>query len=304
VSCERNPSAVPGAFVPALSSDQSAPATKCICSARVRSPLWPSTHSFRPAASLTATNNPASEASSTSKRRMTGMTLARGWLCRQTSSASSTRPLALSPGSHVGTTCRTDEFTPLKRLPAELTRGPTLFTMADTARLSLAEYVVLAVIDEHPKHGFAVAALTAAHGELGRVWQIPRPVIYRSLSRLESEGLVKPGAVESGNGPVRQIFSSTQRGHRAVRRWLDAPVEHVRDMRSHLLMKLALIDRRGENPADLLRRQREALAPIISAFEPDRAGDAAGFDATLVAWRRASALAALAFLDEVAPEST
>jgi DNA-binding PadR family transcriptional regulator len=176
--------------------------------------------------------------------------------------------------------------------------------MTDSARLSLAEYVVLAVIDEHPKHGFAVASLTAAQGELGRVWQIPRPVIYRSLSRLESEGLVTPGAVESGNGPVRQIFSSTPRGHRAVRRWLDAPVEHVRDMRSHLLMKLALIDRRGESPADLLRRQREALAPIISAFEPDRAADAAGFDATLVAWRRASALAALAFLDEVAPAST
>jgi DNA-binding PadR family transcriptional regulator len=173
--------------------------------------------------------------------------------------------------------------------------------MTDSARLSLAEYVVLAVIDEHPKHGFAVASLTAADGELGRVWQIPRPVIYRSLARLEAERLVKPGAVESGSGPRRQIFKATPRGHRAVRRWLDAPVEHVRDMRSHLLMKLALFDRRGENPADLLRRQRETLVPIVTAFEPGRTGDAAGFDATLVAWRRASALAALAFLDEVAP---
>jgi DNA-binding PadR family transcriptional regulator len=182
--------------------------------------------------------------------------------------------------------------------------GPTLGAMTDSARLSLAEYVVLAVIDEHPQHGFDVAALTAAHGELGRVWQIPRPVIYRSLARLESDGLVRAGALEFGSGPQRQVFKSTPRGHREVRRWLDMPVEHVRDMRSQLLMKLALIDRRGEDPADLLRRQRETLAPIVTALAPGRASDAAGFDATLVAWRRASALAALAFLNEVTATPT
>ena len=38
---------------------------------------------------------------------------------------------------------------------------------------------MLAVVDEEPAHGFAVAALTAAGAELGRVWQIPRPVVYR-----------------------------------------------------------------------------------------------------------------------------
>ena len=70
-------SAVPGAFVPALASLQSAPGMKCIPSARVRSPRSPSTHSSCPAASLTATSRPASAALSTSSRRMIGMAAAK-----------------------------------------------------------------------------------------------------------------------------------------------------------------------------------------------------------------------------------
>ena len=60
--------------------------------------------------------------------------------------------------------------------------------MSEAVRLSLAEFVVLAVLDEAPRHGFAVASPTATQAELGRVWLIPRPVVYRSLARLEAEG--------------------------------------------------------------------------------------------------------------------
>ena len=40
---------------------------------------------------------------------------------------------------------------------------------------------VLAILSERPAHGFAIARLTAPGGDLGRIWQIPRPVIYRSM---------------------------------------------------------------------------------------------------------------------------
>jgi PadR family transcriptional regulator AphA len=75
-------------------------------------------------------------------------------------------------------------------------------------------------------------------------------------------------------------------------------VEHVRDIRSHLLLKLALLDRAGDDPADLLRSQREVLQPITEAIEARRAG-CGGFDATLLAWRRVTAVAALDFLDTI-----
>ena len=50
--------------------------------------------------------------------------------------------------------------------------------------LSLPEWTVLTVLSQQPAHGFAVAQLTAPDGELGRIWQIPRPVIYRAIGRL------------------------------------------------------------------------------------------------------------------------
>jgi PadR family transcriptional regulator AphA len=164
--------------------------------------------------------------------------------------------------------------------------------------LSLPEWTVLAVLSQQPAHGFAVAQLTAPGGELGRVWQIPRPVIYRAIGRLLEAGLVRPQGTEPGLGPRRTIYAATSRGHQAAARWLDTPVEHVRDIRSHLLLKLALLDRAGADPADLLRRQRAALEPITQAIET-RQPQRGGFDATLLAWRQATAAAALEFLDTI-----
>ena len=166
--------------------------------------------------------------------------------------------------------------------------------------MSLAEWTVLALISEHPTHGFAISQLTAAGGELGRIWQIPKPVIYRSIGRLEEAGLVAAQTVEAGNGPQRTIYCATPAGRKAAGAWLDTPVEHVRDVRSHLLIKLALLDRAGTDATGLLQRQRAILQPIASAIATERP-QRKGFDATLLAWRRATASAALTFLDDITP---
>ncbi len=166
--------------------------------------------------------------------------------------------------------------------------------------LSLTEWVVLGVLSERPAHGFAVAALTAEDGELGRIWHIPRPAIYRALSRVEAAGLVTAGAVEPGRGPQRTIYAITRQGRGAMDAWLGTPVRHVRDVRSQLLMKLALLDRAGRDPSDLLVRQRAVLEPIAAAVKAERS-EPGGFDATLLAWRRATAGAALSFLDDICP---
>ncbi len=164
--------------------------------------------------------------------------------------------------------------------------------------LGLPEWTVLAVIAERPVHGFAVAALTAPGGDLGRVWQIQRPLVYRALGRLESAGLIVPEAVETGPGPQRTRYSATAAGHTAVEDWLGTPVAHVREIRSELLLKLALLDRRGSDAAELLGRQRAALEPIADAITAER--DACtGFDSVLLAWRQAGTTAAIAFLDDV-----
>jgi DNA-binding PadR family transcriptional regulator len=170
--------------------------------------------------------------------------------------------------------------------------------MDDQPSLSVSEWLVLAILSQQSQHGFAVAQLTAPDGELGRVWHIPKAVIYRSIGRLQDVGLAEPEGTEPGLGPQRTVYAATLDGRAAARHWLHTPVDHVRDIRSQLLLKLALLDRAGEDPADLLHRQRQVLEPIVRAMEA-KPVQGSGFDATLLAWRKATALAALEFLDMI-----
>lgn len=163
---------------------------------------------------------------------------------------------------------------------------------------ALPEWTVLAAVREQPRHGFAIAALTATDRELGRVWQIPRPVIYRALGRLEEAQQVAPTAVESGPGPQRTVYDVTAAGRIAVDEWLGQPVEHVRDLRSQLLMKLALLDRRELPATQLIEAQRAVLTRIEARLAAERER-LSGFEAVLLTWRHTNATAALRFLDEI-----
>src|ERR1700761_3545186 len=166
--------------------------------------------------------------------------------------------------------------------------------------MPLPEWLVLTIISQRPAHGFAVAQLTAAGGSLGRIWQVPKAVVYRAIGRLDAARLIRPEATEPGSGPQRTVYAATDRGRSYAGRWLAQPVRHVRDFRSELLLKLALLDRAGDDPAVLLQAQRAVLEPLVAAIE-SRRPRRQSFDATLLAWRRANAVAALQFLDAITP---
>ncbi|MBV8432523.1 MAG: PadR family transcriptional regulator [Solirubrobacterales bacterium] len=138
--------------------------------------------------------------------------------------------------------------------------------------MALAEWTVLVLLSQRPAHGFAVSQLTTPGGELGRIWRIPRPVVYRAIGRLVEAGLIEPESVEPGLGPQRTIYTVTPEGRQEAEQWLGTPVEHVRDIRSHLLVKLALLHRAGRDPAGLLTRQRAALDPIARAMQAQQGG--------------------------------
>jgi PadR family transcriptional regulator AphA len=174
------------------------------------------------------------------------------------------------------------------------------FASGARPEMPLPEWLVLTILSQRPAHGFAVAQLTASGGSLGRVWQIPKAVVYRAIGRLLDAGLIVPEGTEPGLGPQRTVYTATERGAAAAARWLQRPVEHVREIRSELLLKLALLDRAGEDPAVLLQAQRAVLEPLVTALEGRRARTD-GFDATILAWRRSTAVAALDFLDAIAP---
>lgn len=168
---------------------------------------------------------------------------------------------------------------------------------AEESSLSLAEWLVLCLVCEQPRHGFALATLLGYEGEMGRVWRVPKPVIYRALQRLEMLGLVRTAQQQaSSQGPVRSLIDATASGRKAASGWLTRPASHNRDVRSELLVKLALLDRAGADPQPLLRAQRDQLVPVAEGLH-DRLDEAAGFERTLALWRFETVSATVRFLD-------
>jgi PadR family transcriptional regulator AphA len=165
--------------------------------------------------------------------------------------------------------------------------------------LRLTEWVVLAVAAEGTTHGFDIARELDEGGDLGRIWTVKRPLVYRAIDSLVSAGLVSTVGVEEGDrGPQRRLLQTTPVGRRAVTRWLGEPVDHVRDVRTELLLKLALLHRARKSPVTLLRRQREVLGPTVTGLRA-HLEEAEGFDAVLARWRMESAEAVERFLDSL-----
>jgi len=165
--------------------------------------------------------------------------------------------------------------------------------------LTAGDWAVLALIAEGPTHAFAVAREMAPEGEVGRLWSMRRPLVYRSVDRLQTDGLVSPSAtVPSTTGPQRTLLEVTPAGAGALEAWLQEPVEHVRDARSLLLLKLLFLSRRGAPCTPLLIAQRARFAAIAERLEAAVA-EADGFDATLLRWRLEAASAAVRFADAV-----
>jgi len=169
--------------------------------------------------------------------------------------------------------------------------------------LSLAEWLVLCLICEEPAHGFAIARLLGAGGTIGQVWHVPKPVVYRALQRLEQLGLAHTTHQQSSSqGPVRSLVDATGGGRELASAWLTRPAGHNRDVRSELLVKLALLDRSGADPRPLLDAQRDRLIPVAAALQ-DRLAEAASFDRTLILWRYETVSATLRFLGALRNEA-
>src|SRR4051795_10811913 len=99
--------------------------------------------------------------------------------------------------------------------------------------LTAGEWAVLALLAESSTPGFATARAMAPDGEVGRIWSVRRPLVYRAIDALVAGGFVETVSEEpSPKGPPRRVIGATRTGRAAVRRWLGEPVEHLRDTRS------------------------------------------------------------------------
>jgi DNA-binding PadR family transcriptional regulator len=166
--------------------------------------------------------------------------------------------------------------------------------------LSLNEWAVLACLAEHARHGYDIAAELTPDTDLGAVWRVPRQLVYRALERLAALGLVEVRRQEPGEGgPPRQVYGSTRRGRDRLARWLREPVEHLRDVRGELLLKLVVAQRLHVDPTPLVEAQRSRFAEPLAALAvpPPR-------DDPVALWRHHSAAAVGAFLDSYSTKSS
>jgi PadR family transcriptional regulator AphA len=168
--------------------------------------------------------------------------------------------------------------------------------------LTAGEWAVLALLAESPTHGFAVARAMAPDGEVGKVWSVRHPLVYRAIESLTARGLVRPaGTVPSRSGPQRTVLEATPIGKRTLARWLREPIAHVRDARSLLMLKLLFLTRRGADLEPLLEAQRARFAGLADGLTR-AAGEAEGFDRALLLWRSENTTAALRFVEAMLVE--
>jgi DNA-binding PadR family transcriptional regulator len=166
--------------------------------------------------------------------------------------------------------------------------------------LNLTEWIVLALASEAPTHGWTVVRALRRGSPLGEVWSSSGPLVYRAVARLRDADLLRAVGVAEGRGANRNILEATPAGLEQVRKWLLEPVEHVRDVRTILLVKLLLLERRGTDRTALIARQRERLRPVAAALA-EQAAAAIGPDRVVAEWRALSAEAVMRFLDAVDP---
>jgi DNA-binding PadR family transcriptional regulator len=161
--------------------------------------------------------------------------------------------------------------------------------------LSTNEWAVLGVVVDQPRHGYDIAAELSPGTDVGDAWRLSRQLVYRALDRLDDLGLVEARRTEPGEAaPPRTVYGATRTGRATLKRWLDTPVTHLRDVRGELLLKLVLARRLGHDTAPLVAAQQETFATVLDALAtPPPAGDA------VAAWRHHSASAVRAFLDQL-----
>jgi DNA-binding PadR family transcriptional regulator len=166
--------------------------------------------------------------------------------------------------------------------------------MAELPELSLPEWLVLCLVCEGLEYGWPIVRELSAEGDLGQVWTVTRAKVYRAIDLVTEKGYLEVAGHEAGGGPERVLLAPTKATRRVVDRWLAEPVAHIRDLRSELLLKLLLRERRGLDVQELAVVQRAAINPQLERWAKTRP------TSVVEAWRKESAASARRFLDGLA----
>jgi PadR family transcriptional regulator AphA len=167
---------------------------------------------------------------------------------------------------------------------------------------SVLDQIVLAIIDEKPRHGFAVSKQLETDPSLSAVIRARRPLVYRSINSLVDAKLIRETKTEPGDqGSPRVVYATTATGKSTTATWLNDTVDHPRDARIELLAKFVLRNRRAMRNKQLATRQRKLFERQAANLQI--AANSATDDVRLVAlWRVENINAMIRLLDVVVKE--
>ncbi|WP_100366102.1 PadR family transcriptional regulator [Diaminobutyricimonas aerilata] len=129
-------------------------------------------------------------------------------------------------------------------------------------------HCILALVDLRPMTGYDLKK--AFDGSVAHFWSADQAQIYRTLARLEADGLVEVEVIPQAGKPDRREHRITAEGSSELSRWLRSPAEHEPD-REPFLARIFFAGREndpaliraliGERRAEAQRR-RDALRSL------------------------------------------
>lgn len=116
---------------------------------------------------------------------------------------------------------------------------------------SSAEYAILGLLNEQPRHGYHIAQEMAPERGLGLICPLGLSNVYFLLGKLERHGLIEVDRREEDVYPPKTVFKVTAAGRQAFESWIWKPPGRLRDVRLDFALKLYFL---GHENAESISR--------------------------------------------------
>jgi PadR family transcriptional regulator, regulatory protein AphA len=140
-----------------------------------------------------------------------------------------------------------------------------------------AEYALLGLLWNEPRHGYELHRAFASDQELGAICRLEQSQLYAFLKKLEHLGYLESTLEPQEGRPPRRLVGLTRKGRQIFRQWIEAPVPRPRDVRLPFLLKLYFARAFGtETILNLITRQIEACEAFLKKLQEGPPGAEGG----------------------------
>ncbi len=131
-----------------------------------------------------------------------------------------------------------------------------------------AEYALLGLLWNGPRHGYELHRAFAADQELGTICRLEQSQLYAFLKKLEHLGYLESTLEPQEGRPPRRVVGLTRAGRTTFRQWIEAPAPRPREVRLLFLLKLYFARAFGvETIHTLITRQIEACQDFLKKLQ-------------------------------------